>query len=251
MNRTQTGRRAAIGATALLLAAGGLALSLPSAEAIPAGVTVRVEGPHSTLVPPTLVVTVPGSVVKDGVAADSCSARSAAGALERATKGNWKGTWSKSLKGYFVDAIDGVAPAGSADFWAFWIDDKPASAGICGVDPHPGQSILFFIDCYGKTCPKNAGVLGATAPAVVRPGRPFSVAVTAYADSNGKPSPEAGASISGGGANATTGAGGSARITLGHTGRVTLRISAPHAVRTEVSVCVARAGSTGCGARAF
>ena len=81
--------------------------------------------------------------------------------------------------------------------------------GICGYDPKPGDSLLFFPDCYGKKCPKNAGVLGIKAAAVAVVGRPFAVSVTAYSDAKGTPSRAAGATVSGGGASAKTGAGGS------------------------------------------
>jgi hypothetical protein len=257
MHRTHTGRparRRAIAATSVLLALGGLLLALTSAGAngaqsgAHARVTVRVEGPHSTLVPATTVRLGSAAVSKDGVAADSCSGRSAAGALELATRGRWSGTWSKSLKGYFVSAIDGVAfPSTGAEFWAFWVDGAPASQGICGLDPKSGASLLFFPDCYGKSCPRNDGVLAIAAPAVAHTAKPFNVTVTAHADSNGKPSPAAGATVTGGGARATTGARGTASLTLAHAGLVTLRVTAPHAVRTEATVCVESATVTSCG----
>jgi hypothetical protein len=218
-----------------------------AATASAARVTVRVEGPHSTLVPTTTVQLHSGTITKDGVAADGCSERSAAGALELATHGRWTGTWSKSLKGYFVSAIDGVAfPATGAEYWAFWIGDAPASQGICGVDPKSGASILFFPDCYGKSCPKQAGVLGIAAPRVSHAGRPFTVTVTAYADASGKPSPAVGATVRGGGANARTGAGGAAQLTVTRGGLVTLRATMAHAIRTEAKVCVESATVTGC-----
>jgi hypothetical protein len=257
MHRTHTGRparRRGIVATSVLLALSALALALASAgangaqSAAGARVTVRVEGPHSTLLHTTTVRLGSAAVIKDGVAAERCSGSSAAGALELATHGRWSGTWSKSLKGYFVSAIDGVTfPSTGAEYWAFWVNDAPASQGICGLDPKTGASLLFFPDCYGKSCPKNNGVLGIAAPTVAHAGKPFTVTVTAYADSNGKPTPAAGAAVSGGGASATTGAGGTASLTLAHAGPVTLRVTAPHAVRTEATVCVESAAVTSCG----
>ena len=241
----------------MLLILGAAALAIPSAGATAnrarsaaAGtpVTVRVEGPHGTLVPESTVLLHAGTVTKDGVAADSCSGESAAGALELATHGRWVGTWSKSLKGYFVSAIDGVAfPSTGAEFWAFWIDNAPASQGICGIHPKAGQRILFFPDCYGKSCPKSAGVLGIVAPRTARAGMPFSIKVTAYADANGAPSPASGATVTGGGASATTAAGGTARLTVSHSGRITLRVTKPHAIRTEATVCVESSATAGCG----
>jgi len=259
MHRTQTGspaRRRRTLATALALpalaAGAALALSLSTAAAPAgaraAGVSVRVEGPHGTLLPARTVALGSGTFTKDGNPADACSRASAAGALELATAGRWVGTWSKSLKGYFVAGVDGVSlPASGGEYWAFWIDNAPASAGICGVRPKPGDSILLFPDCYGKKCPPNAGVLGVRAPALARVGRPVKVMVTAFADANGKPHPAAGALVRGGGASARTSAAGTARLTFAHAGRVTLEVSAPHAVRTEAPVCVAAAGASSCG----
>lgn len=254
MHRIHTARparRRALAVAFALLCLGVLAVAAPSSGSAGAAVTVtvRVEGPNSTIVPATRVTLVAGpAITKDGHPADSCSARSAAGALQQATEGAWQGTWSKSFKGYLVTGIDGLAyPGSGATYWAFWVNDRPASEGICSVLPRSGEQILFFPDCYGKSCPPNDGVLGITAPAVVAAGRPVSVAVTAYADTSGKPHPERGAIVRGGGASATTGAGGKATLTFGTPGSFTLRVSAPHTVRTEASVCVELSGSKTCG----
>ena len=70
-------------------------------------------------------------------------------------------------------AIEGLTfPASGAEYWAFWLNDAPAAAGICSLDPKPGDSILFFPDCYGKSCPKNAGVLGRQGAPVGCAGKP-------------------------------------------------------------------------------
>jgi hypothetical protein len=242
-------RALAVGAALLCLGVLGVASPSPGSAGAAISVTVRVEGPNSTIVPPTRVTLVAGSAIsKDGHAADSCSPLSAAGALQQATAGAWQGTWSKSYKGYLVSGIDGLAfPSTGATYWAFWVNDKPASEGVCGVMPRSGDQLLFFADCYGKSCPPNDGVLGIRTPAVVTAGRAVTVAVTAYADANGKPRPEPGATVRGGGASATTGAGGSATLTFGTPGHYTLRVSAPHAVRTETGVCVELSGSKTCG----
>lgn len=251
MYRTRTGRLA-IAAVTAALATGALTLSSAGATGGPplahsTAITVRVEGPKSTLVATTAVRLPSGSVSKDGVAADACPGASAAGALEAATGGRWQGTWSRSLKGYFITAIDGVSAPAGGSYWAFWVNNAPASAGICGVMPKPGTSILFYVDCFGKKCPPNGGVLGAGAPTIAHAGKPFEVNVTDYADSNGKASPAAGASVSGGGATATTNAGGRAKLTIAHGGLVTLRVRAPHAVRTEARVCVLSGTAKSCG----
>jgi Domain of unknown function (DUF4430) len=254
MQRTHSGRPAHIRLTIivalLLVFAGALAVALRAQPASAAGgaITVRVEGITRTLVPVTRVTLPAVKVVKDGKAADSCSASSAAAALQSATHGNWKATWSASYKAYFVTTIAGLdLPSTGAEYWAFWVNDAPASQGICGYDPKPGDSILFFPDCYGKTCPKSGGVLGLKAPSVATVGSPVTVSVTAYSDAKGTPSKAVGAKVSGGGATATTAASGTAKLSFTHPGKFTLTVSAPHAVRAQAVVCVQAAGAKKCG----
>jgi hypothetical protein len=255
MQRTHSGRSALIrlataGTLTLLL---GAALTAAQTTASAAGapstaITVRVEGPKRTLVPATSVVLSDGTIVKDGIATDSCSGTSAAGALELAARGDWSGTWSASFSAYFLTTIDGLAfPSTGAEYWAFWVNDAPSSEGICSYDPKPGDSLLFFPDCFGKTCPRNGGVLGVKAPAVAIVGRPFSVSVTAYSDAKGTPSRAVGATVSGGGAQAKTAANGTAKLSFTQAGRFTLKVAAPHAVRTETRVCVETAAARTCG----
>jgi hypothetical protein len=254
MQHTHPGRPAPIRRLALAAGLGSLlaatlatVLLTSQASAGAAAVTVRVEGTKTTLVVATAVALPSARVTKNGVAADSCAGTSAAGALQLATHGDWAGSWSASYKAYFVTGIDGLSlPSSGAEFWSFWVNDAPASEGICSYDPKPGDRLLFFPDCYGKSCPKSAGVLGAKAPALAVVGKAFKVTVTAYSDAKGTPSKAVGASVSGGGASATTGADGTASLTFTHAGAVTLKVSAPHAIRTEASVCVQTATAKGC-----
>lgn len=246
MHRTRPGRTA-LAALALLAVAAIVAASAGATAPAPT-VTVRVEGTSSTLLLPASVTLKAGNVGSDGVAGHTCSGLTAAGALELATHGNWKGTWSKSLHGYFISAVGGLAlPATGAEYWAFWVNNAPASQGICGYKPKPGDAILFFPDCYGKKCPPNGGVLGVKAPSTLTAGHPASVTVTAYSDAAGKPSPKPGATVTGGGASARTAAGGVATITFATPGRFWLRVSAAHTTRTETSICVRSATSNPCG----
>jgi hypothetical protein len=234
-----------------LLALAALSLLL-AARTHPAGattaVTVRVEGPTHTLIATTSVSLRSAAVVKDGVASHSCPGRSAAGALEAATAGRWGGTWSASYHDYLLTTIAGVTFASSgAEYWAFWVNDAPASVGICAYDPKPGDSLLFFPDCFGKHCPKSAGVLGIAAAPTAVVGRPFSVSVTAYSDAKGTPGKAAGVTVSGGGASAKTNAGGTAELAFAHAGRFTLSATKPDAIRAEARVCVEAAGTSTCG----
>ena len=246
MHRTRPGRTAL--AALALLAVAAIAAASAGATAPAPAVTVRIEGTSSTLQLPTSVTLKPGNVDSDGVAGHTCSGLTAAGAIELATHGNWKGTWSKSLHGYFISAVDGLAlPSTGAEYWAFWVNDAPASQGICGYKPKPDDSILFFPDCYGKKCPPNDGVLGVKAPATVTAGSPTRVTVTAYSDAAGKPNPKAGANVTGAGASAKTAAGGAATITFTKPGRFWLAVSAPDTTRTEARICVRTATSNSCG----
>jgi len=234
---------AALAATLALTAAGS---SAASGSAKP--ITVRVEGTSRTLLASTAVQLSSAAVVKDGRSADSCAGTSAAGALEAATHGDWQGTWSASYHSYFLSGIDGESfPSTGAEYWAFWVNDVPSSAGICSYHPKPGDNILFFPDCFGKKCPKSAGVLGAKAAAVATVGRPYAVSVTAYSDAKGSPSHAADATVAGGGGSARTNASGLAHLTFAHSGRFTLEVSKPNAVRTELSVCVQTSTASTCG----
>ena len=240
-------------ALALLTAAAALTLTLAVANAGTAAtsasaITVRVEGTTKTFVPTTAVTLGSGSVVKDGNTADSCSGRSAAGALELATRGDWSATWSASYNAYFLTSIEGLRfPSTGARYWAFWVNDAPSPSGICGYDPKPGDSLLFFPDCFGKKCPRSAGVLGVKAAAVATVARPYTVSVTAYSDAKGAPSKAAAATVSGGGATAKTTANGTATLSFTRPGRFTLKVTKPNAVRTEASVCVRAAAAKTCG----
>lgn len=267
MRITRSGRaprvRAAIGAGLVLLAAGGIAATGSAAKApatpVP-GVTVRVEGLTKTLLAPTTVTLTGGSVSKDGVAADSCSALSALGALEDATHGTWAGTWSKSYKSYFITSILGEKYPETADYyWAFWVNDKPAATGACGVNPAKSSSILFFPEYDGKN--KSIvppAVLGISAPASALPGKPFAVAVSSYANSNGKRKPAVGVHVlvsapsvatsqhAGGElAAATTNTDGDATLSLTRLGNVRIDASAPNSVRDETTICIHKLGA-GC-----
>jgi len=241
-----------LGSTMLLPAAALAAAALAAqsqASAVPKGptpnITVRVEGLTKTLVPPTAVTLTSGSVTKDGKAADSCSGLSALGALQDATKGAWSGSWSKSYRQYFISAIEGQAYSSSASYyWSVWVNDKPAQLGACELYPAAGSSIVFFPDYDGKSkSTVAANVLGISAPIEVLVGKPFKVLVTSYANATGKPSPQAGASVSVAGAHASTSSSGQATLTVASAGVVELHASAPNAVRDETAICVHKLGA--------
>jgi hypothetical protein len=214
------------------------------------GVTVRVEGLTKTLLAPTTVTLQSGSVTNDGNAADSCNALSALGALQDATKGDWAGTWSSSYSDYFVTGIKGTDYSATAPYyWAFWLDDKPASVGACSVDPAKDSSILFFPEYDGKNKSiKAPSVLGISAPAGALIGKSFTIIVTSYANSNGKPSPAVGAKVTAGSSSATVAAGGKLTLAISRSGDVEIDVSAKNSIRDETAVCIHKAGAT-CSAK--
>jgi hypothetical protein len=239
----------ALGAVCLLL----LTLASVAEAAAPASVTVRVEGAGQTLVPPTEVITTPSAVIKDGNPEHSCAGTSAAGALNLATSGNWSGRWFSGL-GYSVETIAGEShlfeegvPANF--FWSFWLDNRPATTGICEAELSPGDSILFFPECFSESgaCPPAPNPLGIASPAVAEAGSPVTVTVTSYANATGAPSPAIGATVAGGGVSATTDASGHATLALPSAGTVMLQASAPGSVRAEAAVCVHKGSDGTCG----
>ena len=219
----------------LAIATGALAAAPAAAlAAAPTTVDVRVEGARATLVA-TTVRTTTTPVIKDGDPAHSCAGTSGAGALERATGGRWSGTWSDGL-GYSVDAVRGERHAfGSGTFWSLYVNEVPASSGICGIEPRRGDRLLIAPAPERGNAPAP---LVLRAPRRARAGRPFGVRVTAVAttfDANFNATttrrPVAGAVVRGRGVRVRTGANGVATIRL-RRGTTALRASRPGAIRS-------------------
>jgi hypothetical protein len=131
----------------LTLLVGASICSLAVAPSVAAGktVTLRVEGATHTLVKSSRIILGTGSFDKDGNPAHSCTATSAAGALEEGTSGSWSGSWTDGL-GYFVSKIRGESHSGSPDFFSFWLNDKLATSGICTTELKSGDEVLIFVD---------------------------------------------------------------------------------------------------------
>ncbi len=238
-----------IATIALLL---GLAAGSARAAA-PASVSVQVEGLTETKLPPTIVTTNTTPVIKDANPEHSCSGTSGAGALDVATGGSWGGTWFGSL-GYSQETIlgevhvfDSASPANF--FWAFWLNEKESSQGVCEVELQPGDRMLFFPSCYGEACPPAPLPLGIEAPAVANLGEPIVASVKRFT-AGGEASPAAGATVTLGTASAVTDASGHATLAATSPGALLMRATAPESIRTEASVCV-HAGDDGlCGGSA-
>lgn len=223
------------------LAAGLLTLALAApAVAAPSNVTVRVEGASGTLVEEGAFSTTNTPVNKRGQG--DCSGTSAAGALERATGGDWDGTNDPNY-GYSVDRIRTETYTfgnSRGDYWAFWINGKAATEGVCGKtsELQEGDSVLFFVDqCFNAQPPdfacKNPPVrpLELTAPATAQTGQPVTLSVVTL-DGNGGSSPTDGARITGSGVDATTASDGKATVTFPQSGQVTLKAAKAGSVRS-------------------
>ena len=211
----------------------------------PASVTVRVEGLNETLLAPTQVTTTTEPVVKDGTPADSCPGTSALGALQLATGGNWDGPWDASYKQYEIYSIEGEEHAfGGGYYWDLWVNHKASEVGACEAEPEAGQEVLFF-PC-SETATECPSPLGMEVPGTADVGEPVSVTVNKYG-ATGVASPASGAKVTGGGDEAIVDASGHATLTFSKPGEVTVHVTAPEAVRTEVGICVHSGNDGTCG----
>jgi hypothetical protein len=221
------------------------ALIVPVAHAAaPAKVSVRAEAPGRTLVDAE-VATARAQVKPDGTHA--CSGTSAGGALWSATAGNWSGTWFDSFGDYTVDAIDGVSgPADFSAYWAFWLNGKPSTTGVCGTELQPGDDVLEFL-CTTTPDFSSCTNLPLELQVVrVRGGKADVKVVLLKGD--GTSTPVAGATVAGGVEAVRTAAGGTATATL-RDGQSTLR--ATHAGDVPSARLHCRRGARGahCGSR--
>jgi hypothetical protein len=130
----------------ILALVGAIALAVPvPVAALAAGsgpaVTVRIRTFSKTLTR-AVVHGQKGSIRKGGTPKGVCPGKSAAGALNAATHGHWKGKFFRGLKDIFVTSILGVTPK-SPDFWGFFVDGKLASKGVCETKLRTGEKLLF------------------------------------------------------------------------------------------------------------
>jgi hypothetical protein len=234
----------------------GTALLAAAPAALAANVAVRLEGTGDTLLPRSLITTPAGTFTKDGTAAHQCPSSSAGGALERATSGDWSGRWA-SFGDYEVQTIKGethASDAGDASgtYWAFWVNYRPASTGVCGTPAQEGDDILFFPSCFGAGCVEPTPLRIASSPSSAQPGQPFDVRVVQYAvtyDANfnatTSEAPAAGATVSAAGRDFAAGPDGVAHVTVDARSVASVRAAkAGHVRSASEGVCV------DCGAQA-
>ena len=128
------------GAIVMALAASGVALAAGSGPSV----TVQIKSQTKTLIKPTSVHGEKGWITKGGTPKGKCSGASAAGALDAATHGRWKGKYFSSVGSTFIASILGVKPTGS-HFWGVYVNGKLANSGACAIKLHAGEKLLFKI----------------------------------------------------------------------------------------------------------
>ena len=234
-------------------------VALTPAAASAATVDVQVEGASGALVPTTTVTTTTAPVNKDGQAGHDCTGTSVAGALERATGGDWGGAWADGL-GYQVERIrTETYPFGSqyqGKYFALYVNGRVADTGACGTELQDGDDVLFYVACAGTTAGCFAEEpLFATAPRTAAPGRPFTVRVQEATTTYGGPpdftatktlTPAQGASVNG----TTTGAEGTASIALAARGPQLVTVTKGGRPPERVPVCVTDGADGFCGTTA-
>ncbi len=207
-------------------AAGLLAVLVFAAPAAAAPtVTVRVEGQDGTLLERTRVTLGP-----DPAPGNGCPGDSAAAAIEAATRGNWdRQTFTSTILGETHTFED-------SDYWAEWLDKGTGGykrgGGICDDRLSENDEVLMLVDrspapSYAPTVfPLDVEGLPATAER----GSPVTVTVVEYRSATGGAgegdrTPVAGATVSGGGATATTAADGTATLRFDQAGSFSVKAS--------------------------
>ncbi len=135
--------------------------------------------------------------------------------------------------GLAICGIGGEEAGGSAS-WYLKVNHVGAQVGGDQFQLDRRDRVLWFL-APGFPYPDE---LALAAPANARPGVPFGVHVSAYAD-DGKGSTAAGASVAGANAPATTDSGGDATVTVADPGTVVLRATRGSDIPSNsVRVCV-------------
>ena len=220
-------RRIALAGVSLALVAGAPTAALAAGSTV----SVRVEGLTKTLLATKVVHTHLGSITKGGTPVGSCSATTAAGALDIATKHHWSGSYG--TYGLSVTQVFGETHSlspGSEDYWSIWVDNKFAPAGICALKLHRGEQLLFAaVPVKGTAYP-----IVISAPKHASTGHAFTVKVT-YFNAKGVAKPLPGATVHNGARTATTGADGTVSITPQHAGKLTYAAAKAGYIRSAAS----------------
>jgi hypothetical protein len=226
------------------LLVGGVALLASASPAMAAKVSVEIEG-QNVIQAPTTVDTA-ASASKPGGAA--CTGAVPATALETAVAGDWDGP------SYAVTRIKGedhpIVSGGSS--WAVYVNGKFINDTACDHPLADGDKVLFWwSDAFASEGYDEPVLLDA--PTTATPGQPFTVTATqadTTFDSNyvgtTALTPSAGATISGGTATATTGAEGTAQVTV-NGGPYTLVVTKGNRAPARISGCATNGSDGLCG----
>jgi hypothetical protein len=242
----------------LLAAASLLSLILPAAASA-ADVSIRVEGSTATLAGPAVVQIAPGTFQKAATGgAATCSSSSIGGALEALTSGAWGG--SNSSLGMSLETILGETHLFTSDaFWNLYVNDTPASNGVCTQELAPGDRVLIAPACTGADTPAcfSGDPLELGGPATAAPGAPVTLHADEYTVSfapdftaSATPAPSASATVTGAGQTVTTDAAGNATVRLAATtGPQVFTVTKGDRVRGTAVVCATTGADGACGLR--
>jgi hypothetical protein len=198
-------------------------------------VSVRVEGAKKTLLRATQVRPKRGWITRYGAPKGRCPSASGQGALQLATQGRWKGSWSSSYDEYFITRILGQTESGVKNYWELFVNNVAASTGACEIKLHRGEKLLFAA-VPSTGAPEYPTRISA--PRTATAGQPFTVHVVLY-NAKGKPHALKGATVRGAGVTVTTNAKGNATIKTTRTGRRVFTASKAGEIRSETRVRVA------------
>ncbi len=188
-------------------------------------VDVRIEGDGVSLQRTVEVPT--GGEVFSG-----CPYDTAAGAIEVATEGNWD-------RSSFTSTILGESHTYTErDYWNFWYEREPSQQGICSQAIQDGDEVLMIVQREDRSGnPAVFPLFITSSPASVERGQEAQVTVVEHRYSYASPGSAKvraeGATVSGCGSSATTGADGVATITCAESGNAELRASKPQRARSQ------------------
>jgi hypothetical protein len=194
-------------------------------------VRVRVEGLHRTLLLSKLVQPNGKRVRRAG---HSCGGKTDMDPFNLATKGRWGGKWYTGA-GWLINKafgeLDDFSKTGT--YYELFVNNTVANFGLCGLKIRRHQRILLAaVPDQGTEFPS-----GIHAPRTVRADIPFTVTVVRY-DAQGKAHPLKGATVKGGGLEATTNAKGQAKLVAIKSGRLVLTATHKGEIRSEAVVKV-------------
>ena len=149
MHRTQAMKAgaAALGMTVALAAAQIATAATPRASSAAAGpkVSVAIVGKSKTLLAAKTVQTKTGWITRGGAPSGKCSATSAQGALNVATRGNWQGKWYASYHEYYITRILADTETSKKYYWGLYVNGKSSSKGACDVKLKTGDKVVFKV----------------------------------------------------------------------------------------------------------